>query len=88
LVLSDGNFLYVLSQDATTLFLANDGTASAPAFSFNNDNTTGMYLDGTSVLGFSANGDNMMLIDNTNTLDPQISTPATFNAGLIGGGTF
>jgi hypothetical protein len=28
------------------------------------------------------------IIDNTNTADPQISTPATFNAGLIGGGTF
>ena len=88
LVLSDGNFLYVLSQNTTTIFLASDGSEGSPSFSFNSDQTTGMYLDGTSVLGFSANGDNMMLIDNTNTSDPQISTPATFNAGLIGGGTF
>jgi hypothetical protein len=88
LVLSDGNFLYVLSQNTTSIFLASDGSAGAPSFSFNSDQTTGMYLDGTSVLGFSANGTNMMLVDNTNTLDPQISTPATFNAGLIGGGTF
>jgi hypothetical protein len=30
----------------------------------------------------------MLEMDNTNTLDPQVSTVATFNAGLIGGGTF
>ena len=88
LVLSDGNFLYVLTQTTTGTYLANNGNAGAPSFSFNSDSTTGMYLVGTSVLGFSANGDNMLSIDNTNTLDPQISTPATFNAGLIGGGTF
>jgi hypothetical protein len=88
LVLSDGNFLYVLSQNTTTIFLAANGSAGTPSFSFNTDQTTGMYLDGTSVLGFSANGSNMMLIDNTNVLSPQVSTPATFNAGLIGGGTF
>lgn len=88
LVLSDGNFLYVLSQNTTSIFLASDGSAGTPSFSFNSDQTTGMYLDGTSILGLSANGTNMMLIDNTNTLDPQISTPAAFNAGLIGGGTF
>jgi hypothetical protein len=88
LVLSDGNFLYVLSQNTTSIFLASNGSAGSPSFSFNTDQTTGMYLAGASVLGLSANGDNMMLIDNTNVLSPQISTPATFNAGLIGGGTF
>ena len=88
LVLSDGNFLYILSQNTTTIFLATNGSAGAPSFSFIADQTTGMYLDGVSVLGLSANGDNMMLFDNTNVLDPQVSTPATFNAGLIGGGTF
>lgn len=88
LVLSDGNFLYVISQTTTTSFLAINGSAAAPSYSFINDNNTGMYLVGTSVLGFSANSTNMLEIDNTNTLDPQMSTPATFNAGLIGGGTF
>lgn len=88
LVLSDGNFLYVISQTTTTTFLAIDGSAGAPSFSFINDNNTGMYLVGTSVLGLSANSTLMLELDNTNTLDPQISTPATFNAGLIGGGTF
>ena len=88
LVLSDGNFLYVISQTTTTTFLAINGSAAAPSFSFINDSNTGMYLVGTSHLGLSANSMLMLDIDNTNTLDPQVSTPATFNAGLIGGGTF
>ena len=88
LVLSDGNFLYVISQTTTTTFLAINGSAAAPSFSFINDSNTGMYLIGTSVLGFSANSTQMLQIDNSNTLDPQMSTPATFNAGLISGGTF
>lgn len=88
LVLSDGNFLYVISQTTTTTFLAINGSAAAPSFSFINDSNTGMYLVGTSVLGFSANSTQMLEMDNSNPLDPQMSTPATFNAGLIGGGTF
>jgi hypothetical protein len=88
LVLSDGNFLYVISQTTTTTFLAINGSAAVPSFSFINDNNTGMYLIGTSQLGLSANSTLMLEIDNTNTLSPQVSTPATFTAGLIGGGTF
>lgn len=87
-VLSDGNVLYVLTQVTTGIYLANNGSAAAPSFSFNADSNTGMYLVGTSVLGFSANSINMLQIDNTNTGDPQMFTPATFNAGLISGGTF
>lgn len=88
LVLSDGNFLYVISQTTTTTFLAINGSAAAPSFSFISDTNTGMYLVGTSQLGFTANSALMLEIDNTNPLTPQVSTPATFNAGLIGGGTF
>ena len=88
LVLSDGNFLYVISQTTTNIFLAINGSAAAPSHSFISNTNTGMYLVGTSVLGLSANSTNMLRLDNTNTLSPQVSTPATFNAGLIGGGTF
>ena len=88
LVLSDGNNLYIISQSATTAFYANDGSAAAPTFSFLSDPATGMYLDSTSVLGFTANGVEMMLLDNFDPFNPQISTPATFTAGLISGGTF
>jgi hypothetical protein len=88
LVLSDGNFLYVISQSTTNTFLAINGSAGAPSHSFISNTTTGMYLVGTNVLGLSANSTNMLRLDNTNVLSPQVSTPATFNAGLIGGGTF
>ena len=88
IVLSDGNFLYVISQSTIATFLAENGSAVAPSFSFINDVNTGMYLSGVGVLGLSANSTEMLNLDNTNVLDPQVSTPATFNAGLIGGGTF
>lgn len=88
LVLSDGNNLYIISQSATTAFYANDGTEATPTFSFLSDTTTGMYLANTGVLGLTANSIEMINIDNTNPLDPQVSTPATFTAGLISGGTF
>jgi hypothetical protein len=88
LVLSDGNFLFVLTQTSAGVYLANDGSVSAPSFSFLSDTTTGMYLNGISVLALSANSTDMLIMDNTNTLSPQVSTPATFNAGLISGGTF
>ena len=87
-VLSDGNQLFSLTQTTTGIFLANNGSVSAPSFSFTSDQHTGMYLVGTSVLGFTANSIEMLNIDNTNTSSPQVSTPATFNAGLIPGGTF
>jgi len=88
LVLSDGNFLYVLTQATTGIFLANNGSAGAPSFSFNSDTSTGMYLVGSSVLGLSANGVQILNLNGTNTSDLQISTTATFNAGLISGGIF
>jgi hypothetical protein len=88
LVLSDGNFLYVLTQTTVGIFLANNGSVSAPSFSFNSDDTTGMYLVGTSVLGLSTNATQIMRLDGSNTSDLQISTNATFTAGLISGGTF
>jgi hypothetical protein len=88
LVLSDGNFLYVISQSTTNVFYAINGTAAAPSHSFTSNTNTGMYLVGTNVLGLSANSTNMLRLDNTNTLSPQVSTPATFTAGLISGGTF
>jgi hypothetical protein len=88
LVLSDGNFLYVLNQTTTGNFLAVDGSVSAPAFSFLSDTTTGMYLVGTSVLGLTTGSTQIMRLDGTNNLDLQISTDATFNAKLISGGTF
>lgn len=86
-VLSDGNFLYVLSQNTTSFYYAADGSAAVPSYSFISDTNTGMFLDAANVLGFSANGVDMMLMDNTAPLNPQITTPATFTAinGIKGG---
>jgi len=88
LLLSDGNTLYVISQTTSGTFFANNGSQSAPSYSFVNDNETGMYLVGLSVLGLTANGVQMLEIDNSNLANPNITTPATLTAGLISGGTF
>jgi hypothetical protein len=88
LVLSDGNQLFALTQTTTGSFFANNGSVSAPTFSFTSNTSTGMYLFGTSILGLTANSGLMLKLDNSNTLSPQVSTPATFTAGLISGGTF
>ena len=87
-VISDGNTIFSLTSAAVDTFYAINGSASSPPFSFTSDTNTGMYLDGTNVLAFSANAINMLTLDNTNTSDPQITTPATFTAGLISGGSF
>jgi hypothetical protein len=88
-VLSDGNFLYLLSQNTTTVFFAQDGSAAAPSFSFLNDTTTGMYLDDVGILGLTANSTNMLMIDNSTPASPTIVTPAEFTAlDGIKGGTF
>ena len=87
-VLSDGTNLYTLTSATTNTFQANNGNAGAPAYSFTNDLHTGMYLAGTSILGLSANSVAMLTLDNTNTLQPLMKTPARIVAGSIAGGTF
>lgn len=89
IVLSDGNFLYVLTQVGTGTFFANDGSAGAPSFSFNSDPSSGMYLPSVGQLGLSAGGVNLLNLNNTNPLNPEVTTPASINAeGGIAGGIF
>jgi len=87
-VLSDSQNLYLLTSTASNLFYAVDGIAAAPSYSFISDATTGMYLVGANILGFSANGVQMAYMDNTNTLLPKMKVNATLTADLISGGTF
>jgi hypothetical protein len=47
-----------------------------------------MYLAATDVLGLAANGANMMTFNASTLGSLQITTPATFNAALITGGSF
>jgi len=87
-VLSDGTNLYTLTQGTTGIFYAANGTASLPSYSFNNDTHTGMYLVGTSVLGLSANGTEIVDINNSNPSAPLVTVNATLKAQLISGGSF
>lgn len=87
-ILSDGLYLYPLTSSSTGLFYAANGTAGAPSFSFSNDTTTGVYLVGAGVLGISANGVNMITVDDSNLLAPLVSINARLKATLINGGTF
>ena len=89
LVLSDGNQLTVISQSALPgIFLADNGSATTPSFSFTSNQDTGMYLENVNVLGFSANGVGLMSLNNANPANPSVRVNGTFNASLIAGGTF
>jgi hypothetical protein len=87
-VLSDGLNLYPLTASTSGLFYASNGAASTPSFSFNNDTSTGMYLVGTGVLGLTANGVQIVELDQSNLLSPLVTVNARLVAELIDGGTF
>lgn len=87
-VLSDAQNLFLLTSTTTNIFYAVNGLAAAPSYSFLSDITTGMYLPGAGTLGLSANGVEIVNIDNTNLLDPQVDINARLSANLISGGTF
>lgn len=87
-VLSDSQNLYLLTSTSSNIFYAVNGIATAPSYTFLSDSTTGMYLPGSNILGFAANGVEVAYIDNTNTLLPKFKINATLTANLISGGTF
>ena len=88
IALSNGTNLFILSQSTVSAYYAINGSAATPSFSFLSDTHTGMYLDGTSILGLTANSTEIVRIDNTNTLAPLVTVNATLKAQLISGGTF
>ena len=88
ILLSDGTNLYPLTQATTGVFLAANGSAGAPGYAFTNDTSTGMYLPGIGILGIAANGNEIIDIDNSNTLAPVVTVHATLVADLIEGGVF
>jgi hypothetical protein len=87
-VLSDGTNLIPLTQTTNGTFYAINGTQISPSFSFNNDTHSGMYLEGTSIVGLTTNSTTALTLNGTNPAAIQISTPGTFTAGLISGGSF
>lgn len=88
ILLSDGVDLYILTQSTTGVYYADNGSVSAPSFTFTSNTDTGLYLAATNDMRVTTNGADMMRFNNTNPGSPQVSTTATFNAGLIPGGTF
>jgi len=87
-VLSDGTNLYPLTSATTGAFYASNGTAALPAYSFNSDTHTGMYLVSNGILGLSANSTDIIKIDNSNPSAPLVTVAAQLNAELISGGSF
>lgn len=88
ILLTDGNYVYLLTQTTTNYYFAGDGSVLAPSFSFVNDTGTGLYLYSTHNMRAASNGYDMISLDATNPSDLRVSTDATFNAKLIPGGTF
>ena len=54
---------------------AGDGTAAAPAFSFDSDTNTGVFLEAADKLGFSTNGTGRIYIDATGNVGIAKSNP-------------
>jgi hypothetical protein len=89
IMLSDGNFLYVLNQSSSGQQTVLDGNAAAPAYSFLSDSTTGMYLANPSQLAFSAGGTNILTLDVTGGPGNFVSRfIGRVQASLIAGGIF
>ena len=67
--------------------LASNGTASAPAFSFASQASTGMYKGGTSLLYFSVNGTRKVRVESTQiVLEDEVYCSDTL--GVTGNATF
>ena len=88
ILLSDGVTLSVLSQGTTGVFLAADGSVSAPSFAFNSDTGTGLYLNGPNDMRVASNGVDVAEFNATNLADITVTVNGKFNAELIAGGTF
>lgn len=89
MAICDGTTVQPIYQtSSTTYFLAVDGSDNLPSFSFLSDTSTGMYLRNPNQLGLSANGTEIVDIDNTVPGSALVSVNARLLAELIDGGTF
>jgi hypothetical protein len=89
ILLSDGNFLYVLNEATAGQQAVLDGSAAAPGYAFLSDTATGMYLANPSQLAFSAGGVNILTLDTTGGTGNFVSTfVGRVQANLIAGGSF
>lgn len=89
ILLSDGNYLYVLNQTSAGQQAVISGTAASPGYAFLSDTSTGMYLANPSQLAFSAGGANVLTLDTTGGVGNFISKfVGRLQADLITAGTF
>ena len=89
IMLSDGNFLYVLNQATAGQQAVLAGSAAAPGYAFLSDTATGMYLANPSQLAFSAGGANVLTLDTTGGVGNFVSKfIGRLQADLIAGGSF
>jgi hypothetical protein len=89
ILLSDGNFLYVLNQSIAGQQTVLAGSAGAPGYAFLTDTATGMYLANPSQLAFSAGGVNILTLDTTGGVGNFVSKfIGRLQADLISGGSF
>jgi hypothetical protein len=77
-----------ISLTTTTMSLAvqvlgQDGSAAAPAYSFETDTNTGIYRVGADQLGFSAGGSNVQTISTTAVTTPQDFVVTNSAKGLV-----
>lgn len=89
ILLSDGNYLYVLNQSIAGQQTVLAGSAGAPGYAFLADTATGMYLANPSQLAFSAGGVNVLTLDTTGGVGNFISKfVGRLQSDLIAGGSF
>lgn len=88
-LLSDGNFLYVLNQASIGIQQAANGSAAAPGFSFVSESSSGIYLANPSQVAVSAGGNNVITFDATGgTGNYLTSVVGRLQADIVTGGTF
>ena len=86
MLVSDGTNVYNAQSASVALAgtaLFNSGTASAPSVAFTSDNTTGLYLAGTGIMGVAAGGAQGILVGSSSSASPGLTVPLG-----ISGGTF
>jgi hypothetical protein len=73
-----GALLHVAGDTWANTFLAlSNGTAASPAYSWSNNPTTGIFLNGSNQMGFSTNGIFRMAINSNGFVGVQTSNPVS-----------
>ena len=83
---SDGINLYSLGTQTIGSFALNDGSALAPTLFFNTQSNVGLYKPGTSQLGVTVGGSNVITFNGTDPSNLTVVSPAAATFRSIDGG--